>query len=173
MRLEVLDGDRSWDEIVPLVKLVYPPHVLATIVWRDVTWANADRRLVLYEEEQAVAVTSMYMRECLCDGAPIRIGGIGGVMTHPAYRRRGLATAALSHAERLYRDDVGVAFSLLFCEPRLATFYADRGWHSFRGSVIVEQPGGRGPFTIMSTMVRGLGRPAATEGIIDLCGLPW
>lgn len=72
MRLEVLDGDGSWDEIVPLVKLVYPSEVLATIVWRDVTWANADRRVVLYEDEQAVAVTSMYMRECLYDGAPMR-----------------------------------------------------------------------------------------------------
>lgn len=173
MRLAVLGGDESWDEIVPLVNIVYPPDVLATIVWRDVTWAKADRRVVLYEDERPVAVTSMYMRDCVYDGSSIRIGGIGGVMTHPAYRRRGLATAALRRAEQSYRGDAGVAFGLLFCEPRLAKFYADRGWHSFDGDVIVEQPSGRRPFTVTSTMVGGFAGPAPTKGIIDLCGLPW
>lgn len=121
MRLEMRAGDEGWTEIEPLFARVYPPDVLATIVWRGVTWAHADRWVLVYVEERLVSAVGMYWRDGLQDDAPVRLGGIGGVMTHPEDRGRGCASAALRHAHGLFRDD-GIDFSLLFARRRTSAF---------------------------------------------------
>jgi aminoglycoside 2'-N-acetyltransferase I len=172
MRVELRGGDETWAIAEPLMELVYPPDIMATIVWRDVTWAHAAERVLVCDEERLVSHAGLYLRHGLHDGSAVRIGGIGGVVTHPAYRARGFASAALHRAEDAFRAH-GVDFTLLFCEPKNFAFYGSLGWRVFPGEVIVEQPGGRGPFTIMSAMVRDLRKPAPAGGMIDLCGLPW
>jgi aminoglycoside 2'-N-acetyltransferase I len=172
MRVELRGGDETWAIAEPLMELVYPPEIMATIVWRDVTWAHADERVLVYDEEQLVSHAGLYLRQGLHDGSAVRIGGIGGVMTHPAYRIRGFASAALRRADEAFRTR-GVDFSLLFCEPKNVAFYGGLGWRVFSGVVIVAQPGGRGPFTVTTAMVRTASKPAPSDGTIDLCGLPW
>jgi aminoglycoside 2'-N-acetyltransferase I len=172
MRVELGGGDETWAIAEPLSELVYPPEIMATIVWRDVTWAHADERVLVYDEERLVSHAGLYLRQALHDGSAMRIGGIGGVMTHPAYRARGFASAALRRAEQSFRAH-GVDFALLFCEPKNFAFYGGLGWRVFPGEVIVEQPDGQGPFTIMAAMVRDMSKPAPSRGKIDLCGLPW
>jgi aminoglycoside 2'-N-acetyltransferase I len=172
MRVELSGGDQSWAIAEPLVALIYPPEIMATIVWRDVTWAHADERVLVYDEERLVSLAGLYLRQGLHDGSAVRIGGIGGVMTHPAYRARGFASAALRRADDSFRAH-GVDFTLLFCEPKNFAFYGGLGWRIFPGVVIVEQPSGRGPFTVMAAMVCDLRKPAPSGGTIDLCGLPW
>jgi aminoglycoside 2'-N-acetyltransferase I len=171
-RIEVRCGDDSWRDIQPLAALVYPPEVLATIVWRDVTWATADRRVLVHDGGRRVSVVGLYRRNSGHDGMPVRIGGIGGVMTHPEHRRRGFAGAGMAEARHLFAAE-GVDFALLFCEPKNIGFYGALGWSVFPGDVVVEQPAGRGPFMLMTAMVLGLARTAPAAGIIDLCGLPW
>jgi aminoglycoside 2'-N-acetyltransferase I len=170
--LKVQPGDVGWQEIQPLSALVYPPEVLATIVWRDVTWALAERWVLAYDEKQLVSAVGLYPRNGLHDGSKVRIGGIGGVMTDPAHRARGFATAALGCAQALFRE-IGTDFSLLFSEPKNFAFYTGLGWRVFADDVMVDQPGGRGPFTVTTAMVRDIGKPAPLGGTIDLCGLPW
>jgi aminoglycoside 2'-N-acetyltransferase I len=172
MRIELRPRSEGWKEVEPLFALVYPPHVLATIVWRDVTWAHADQWVLVYEEGPPVSATGMYLRNGLHDGVPAVIGGIGGVMTHPEFRGHGYASAALGHADAQFHS-MGIEFSLLFCEPKNFPFYARLGWRVFAGDVIVEQPTGRGPFTVTTPMVQAVGKPAPLAGTIDLCGLPW
>jgi aminoglycoside 2'-N-acetyltransferase I len=172
MRLEIRAGDAGWTEIAPLFAVVYPPDVLATIVWRGVTWAHADRWVLIYREARLVSAVGMYRRDGLHGDAPVRIGGIGGVMTHPDERGRGGASAALRQAHSLFRED-GADFSLLFCEAKNIGFYRRLDWRVFAGEVIVEQPGGRGPFSVMGAMVRSIRSEAPAGGTIDLCGLPW
>jgi aminoglycoside 2'-N-acetyltransferase I len=172
MRVELRGGDETWAIAEPLMELVYPPEIMATMVWRDVTWAHADERVLVHDAERLVSHAGLYLRQGSHDGSAVRIGGIGGVMTHPAYRTRGFASAALRRAEESFRAH-GVDFALLFCEPKNFAFYGGLGWRVFSGMVIVEQPNGRGPFTIMTTMVRDVSTPAPSVGTIDLCGLPW
>jgi len=172
MRWAMLPGEAGWNELQPLSELVYPPEVMATIVWRDVTWAHAAWWVLVYREDRLVASAGLHLREARHDGARVRIGGIGGVMTHPAERRRGFATAALQRAHDVFAEQ-GAQFSLLFCEPKNFAFYGGRGWSRFAGTVTVDQPGGRGPFTIMTAMVSSVSALAPSTGTIDLCGLPW
>jgi len=94
------------------------------------------------------------------------------VMTHPACRARGFASTALRRADDSFRAH-GVDFTLLFCEPKNFAFYGGLGWRVFPGTVIVEQPNGRGPFAVMTAMVHDASKPAPSGGTIDLCGLPW
>jgi aminoglycoside 2'-N-acetyltransferase I len=172
MHLDIRDGDESWREVEPLHDLVYPPEILATIVWRDVTWAHAQRRVLVTEDGTLVAAVGLYFRDGRHDGEATQIGGIGGVVTHPQHRRRGFASAAMRRAAAAFAE-AGVDFGLLFCEAYNIAFYAGLGWQASPGPVIVEQPGSVGPFTIMTPMARGIAAPAPARGTIDLQGLPW
>jgi hypothetical protein len=67
MRIEVRPGDDSWRDIQPLFALVYPPEVLAGLVWRDVTWANADSRVLMYEVRRRA---TGFRRRALSTGGP-------------------------------------------------------------------------------------------------------
>jgi hypothetical protein len=63
-------------------------------------------------------------------------------------------------------------FALLFCEPKLAAFYDNRGWAPFEGEIYVEQHGQRVRFDAIAPHVFDL-RRAPRQGVLDLCGLPW
>lgn len=171
VRIEVLSGDEGWPLVEPLEKAVYPPEVMAEVVWRDVTWAHADRRVLVREGDGVVCHVGMYEREGTHDGALRRIAGIGGVMTAPDARGRGYASAAMREAERRMRARRS-AFGVLFCEPHNEAFYEGLGWRMFAGQVFCEQPLGRTRFALMAAMVLPLAS-TPVRGVIDLCGLPW
>ena len=174
MQVELVPGKSGWEAVKPLQALVYPPEVVATWVGRDVSWADATQRVLVRDEKgSVVSHVGVYVRDTEWDGLPVRIGGIGGVMTHPDYRSQGHARAALRRALTSLHDDAKVAFALLFCEPALVMFYANQGWKRFVGEVIVQQPGGSAPFTKFLAMTLGIRQAAATLGRLDLRGLPW
>ena len=135
-RLDFQPGDSAWDDVAPLEREVYPPAVTAALPWRNITWAHADWRVVTRNDaRRVVSHVGIFMRDATVDDSPVRIGGIGGVMTHPAFRRKGLATAALNHAREFLAKQERVAFALLFCEPKTAPFYARLDWRRFAGAV--------------------------------------
>jgi hypothetical protein len=103
----------------------------------------------------------------------VRVGGIGGVKTHPASRGRGFATAAIRRALDFFHEQGDVDFGVLVCEPGLVPFYERQGWRRFPGDLLVAQRQATVPFTFnlaMTTPVR-LQEPLA--GTIDLLGPPW
>jgi hypothetical protein len=172
MRIELVDGDGSWVHVEPLENLVYPPEMLEKIVWRDVQWAHADKRVLVWDHDTLICHVGIYLRAGLHDGTRVRIAGVGGVQTHPARRRGGVAANAMGRAADFMRGEYACDFGLLFCEPHNDAFYAHLGWKKFLGTVLVEQNGKSEPFTLMGTHVlRGMNLPAS--GTIDLCGLPW
>lgn len=173
MRVELRSGNDGWPVVEPLNALVYPPEVLASIVWREAEWSHADKRVLVYLGERLIAAVGLYLRDGTHDGAGVRIGGIGGVMTHPEHRGRGFASAGMHRAEDFFAERGDVDFGLLVCEPKNIGFYARLGWRVFPGELVVEQHGRRGAFTVTMPMVRAVRRPAPSGGTIDLCGLPW
>jgi predicted acetyltransferase len=173
IEIEILSGDASWPTAAPLFNAVWPPEVVATLPWANVTFAHADLRVLVEDETQGlVCHVGLYRREATWNDRKVRIGGIGGVLTHEGFRRRGLASVALNAAIQTLKDERATDFALLFCEPHNADFYRNRGWKPFSGEVFAEQPGGRVRFDVLMPMVFYLKR-APHEGVIDLCGLPW
>ncbi len=170
-RIEVVDGEAGWALAEPLDRECYPPETMATVIWRDVTWAHADKRLVVHGESGIICHVGLYFRDATLDGGAVCIAGIGGVMTSPRARRAGHAGNALRRAADVMRGH-DIDFGLLFCEPHNVALYKHLGWRIFPGEIYCEQPVGRIRFDMMPTMVLPLG--FAPEGrVIDLCGLPW
>jgi aminoglycoside 2'-N-acetyltransferase I len=177
IEIDVLNGDASWSRAEPLMKTVWPRHVVERLPWGHIEWAHADLRVLIDAPEDApkpglVCHVGIYFRTATWDGRKVEIGGIGGVSTHPDCRGRGYATLALNAAIKTLRDHEAVRFAMLFCEPHNEAFYQARGWHPFEGEVYAEQPGGRIRFEAMAPYVFDFTRKPR-DGIIDLCGLPW
>lgn len=174
MRIDISPGNPSWEAAEKLLDLVWPDHVMETIVWRDVVWAHADRRVLVSDDaapHEPVCHVGLFERSALWNDKAVTIGGIGGVATHPGRRGSGFATAAMRAAVQCFaREEKD--FVVLFCEPHNYEFYRRLGWHRFEGELFAEQPRGRIRFDLMATFVHDL-RLAPRAGTIDLRGLPW
>ena len=173
-RISITDAEHGWRLASNLLNAVWPADVVASLPWKDVVWARADRRVLsVNDHNEVVAHAGIYLRDAMLDSRPVRIGGIGGVATRLDCRRQGIASEMMRQVVREIRDTHGVDFGLLFCEPRHAPLYNQLGWHSFEGEVLVEQPEkGRVRFSITDPFVFDL-KIAPRQGILDLCGLPW
>ena len=173
IEIEIRNGDESWTEVKPLFEKVWWSGAIDDSAFKDVRWANPDLRVLLETTEDGlICHAGLYFRLVTWNGVKMHIGGIGGVSTHPDFRRRGYASVALNAAVQTLRDRQDAQFGLLFCEPHNAAFYEARGWHPFAGEVYVDQPDGRVLFKAMAPFVFDLKR-APRRGTIDLGGLPW
>ena len=173
IEIEILSADASWPTAAPLFNAIWPPEVVATLPWANIVSAHAELRVLVQDEtEGLVCHVGIHRRQATWNGRAVRVGGIGGVLTHQAFRRRGLASVALNAAIQTLKDERATDFALLFCEPHNEAFYRNRDWKPFSGEIFAEQPGGRIRFEVLTPLVFYLKR-APYEGVIDLCGLPW
>lgn len=171
LAIDILDGKEGWPLAEVLDRQCYPPEMMATVIWRDVTWAHADRRIFARLDGETVCHAGLYFRDAKDGDHEVFICGIGGVMTLERARKQGAASAAMRAAAKVMNDE-DCDFGLLFCEPHNVAFYEGLGWHVFKGDVTCEQPLGRIKFDMMHTMVLPvLSEPQSKH--IDLCGLPW
>jgi hypothetical protein len=174
MRIDISPGNSSWEAAEVLLDNVWPDHLMETLVWRDVVWAHADRRIMVREDappHDLVCHVGLFTRGALWNDRAVTVGGVGGVATHPNKRRSGFATAAMRTATQCFAGE-DMDFAVLFCEPHNYAFYRHLGWHQFEGEVFAEQPQGRIRFDMMAAFVHDL-KLAPRGGIIDLRGLPW
>jgi aminoglycoside 2'-N-acetyltransferase I len=170
---QVADLTEADHEGIRLLSLaVYPLEKVADWPGRLLQWSPAEWCVRLHEEGTLVSYIGVHVREAACDGRPVRVGGIGGVKTHPAARRRGLAGRCIRRAVEFFRE-AGVGFALLVCEPTLLDYYARLGWREFRGRVQVRQHGETADFTFNRVMTHGVNADGPTAGTIDLCGPAW
>jgi hypothetical protein len=128
---------------------------------------------VFTTEGELVSHVGIVIRTGTLDGAPVTIGGIGSVKTHPGAQGGGYASAGLRRAATALRDVHHVAFSLLVCQEHLVPFYSRLGWRPFMGRLLVEQPTGPTVFTINRPMVLPGLNAEPGKGTIDLKGWPW
>jgi aminoglycoside 2'-N-acetyltransferase I len=171
-RTEVRDGGESWPLAEPVLRAVWPPEVMASLAWRGLVFAHADRRVLARDESgRLVCHVGLFLREIRWDGRPVNVGGIGGVATLPDCRGRGFASIALRRAADCFAD-AKLDFGLLFCEAARFDYYRNQGWRQFHGSVTMEQPNGRSRLTSLTPFVLDI-RLSPRSGDLDLCGLPW
>jgi GNAT superfamily N-acetyltransferase len=172
IEIEIVTGAPAWPRVKPLFDLVWPPETIAQRAWANVEFAHADLRVIVEADEQPVCHVGLYRRTGIWRERPIRIGGIGGVLTHPDFQRQGLASVAIDAALHTLRDERSNDFALLFCDADMAAFYTSRNWKPYMGEVFAEQKGERIRFDALQPLVYYLKR-APHEGELDLCGLPW
>jgi hypothetical protein len=178
LRLDVkplasLTGDER-AALAALTAAVYPPDASAASPGRHVRWASLEHSVLVWGPTgELVSHVGVLVRAGTLDGAPVTVGGIGSVKTHPAAEGRGYASAGLRRAAAVLHDDHHAAFSLLVCQDHLVAFYQRLGWQLFGGDLLVEQPAGRTRFTINRVMVLTARRACPRAGVIDLEGLPW
>lgn len=169
-------SDLTADETAALRALsaaVYPPEIAAKLPGRSIEWASAQWRVICWNElGQALSHVGVVMRNGQSDERPVKIGGVGGVMTYPSTRRRGLASSAISRAIQFFSGQ-NADFALLVCEPEMVPIYERMGWRLYRGELFVTQHGERCLFTFNLPMLHPVGTDGPTAGTIDLLGPPW
>ena len=87
-----------------------------------------DQSRVVVDDGEIVAALRVWDRQIRVGSAPVRLGGIGGVCTHPERRGRGYASAMMEDAIR-YMAGSGYAVSCLFSEVG-SRFYHRFGYRS-------------------------------------------
>jgi GNAT superfamily N-acetyltransferase len=166
--------DSEGDELRALSRAVYPPEVSAAWPGRHLDWAAPEWCVLARADDGRLAsYVGVTLRRATWDGRPVRVGGIGGVKTHPEARGRGFASGGVRRAVEFFHEQGGVAFGLLVCEPHLIGYYERLGWREFAGQLLVAQHGTTAEFTFNRVMTTGVRSPAPASGIIDLLGPPW
>jgi GNAT superfamily N-acetyltransferase len=162
------------EELRALSLAVYPPKEAADWPGATLEWAPAEWCVRVRGDDGAVAsYVGVLVREAQLDGQLVRVGGIGGVKTHPAARRRGLAALGIERAVAFFREQPDVSFAVLMCAPHLFEYYASLGWGEFSGRLLVRQFGAAAEFTFNRVMTIGVQAAAPERGTIDLLGPPW
>jgi hypothetical protein len=169
---DLTDADR--EALRALSLAVYPPGVSVVTAGRQIEWAVAEWCVLVRDARAAlVSYVGISLRDACYDGWPVRVGGIGGVKTHPASRRLGLAATGIGRAIEFLGEQGGVGFALLVCRDSLVAYYRRLGWREFAGTLLVRQQGEPLEFTLNRVMTCGIERAAPEAGIIDLQGPPW
>ena len=107
---------------------------------------------VLYTDSRPVSHVGVLQHHARANGRSVLIGGIGGVVTIPAARRRGHGAMLVQHATNLLREEWNVDFALLFCIDRMRGYYERLGWRKLECEVLIDQPAGKvpSPFHVMT-----------------------
>lgn len=140
------------------------------------TWSPPDWCVLVFDSPggELVSYLEMVRRDCDVGGRPVAVGGVSGVITRPAWRRRGYASAGLRRAARFLDESLGVDFGLLVCSEEKIPLYQRAGWQLVRAPLVFDQPAGRTSFAEPTTlMILPVRRRDWPPGRIDLCGLPW
>jgi GNAT superfamily N-acetyltransferase len=153
---------------------VYPPETAASWQGRAIEWAAPEWSVVGWGAGgEAHCHVGAVRRDARWNERAVKVGGIGGVKTHPAARGRGFATTAIWRALDFFREQGDVEFGLLVCEPGLVPFYERLGGRRFPGDLFVTQKQTTVPFTFNLPMTAPIRLREALGGTIDLLGPPW
>jgi GNAT superfamily N-acetyltransferase len=170
-------ADLTADEQAALRTLtlaVYPPDTSSTWPGRGIEWAVPQWCVLAWDVSgEALCHVGIILRQGKWNERAVKMAGIGGVKTHPAFRGQGLASAAIHQALDFFRQQGDVDFGLLVCDPSLFPFYERLGWQRFTGTLLVTQKQETVPFTFNLPMTIAIGLQEPLTGIIDLMGPPW
>jgi predicted N-acetyltransferase YhbS len=158
-----------------LRRAAFPPGERETEIPARFTWAKGEwGALVENAQRSLVSYAGVMFRQVTLDGRALRLAGLGGVKTHPDWRRQGLAARAVARIMDHAREQADVPFAMLFCRPDRVAYYASLGWSLFEGEIFMQQPGGAAAYLeAFRGMTAPLGGEAPVAGQIDIRGLPF
>jgi hypothetical protein len=114
-------------QVLAFIRIVWPDALVGDERFRSRMWDEpSPTHFVRSAGDVLVSHAQVFDLEFEGDDGVVRIGGVGAVMTYPAFRGEGHGGAvmrrAAEHIEAL--DDVGV----LFCDESNVPFYSRLGW---------------------------------------------
>ena len=135
-------------------------------------WRPKDLHIILDVDDEAVSHVGLIEQTVEVAGQPVRVAGVGAVVTAGQMHGRGYAQKAMRYAEKVMCEELNVEFGLLFCLDRLKPFYERQQWQLLEEPVEFDQPSGKmvSPLNVMVLPCKGQTWPA---GAVDLCSLPW
>ncbi len=139
----------------------------------EYTWTKPQWHIFIYDDDTPVSYTGLFLRDCTLDGQPLRLDGLGTVMTPIALRGRGYATTGLERASTYMRQAFDAPFALLVTGHDLIPFYGRHGWRHITDPMHIELPDGSSKIYTGVQMVLSLSGDTWPGGVIDLCGRPW
>jgi aminoglycoside 2'-N-acetyltransferase I len=154
------------DEALRLLNIVFETD---TSGW---TWAQDDWRLLVRVDNRMVAHVGIVERTCLVNGEPVKVGGVGGVGTHPDWRRQGLAALAMRKTADFMINRLEAEFGVLFCAHEMVPYYQRLGWKMIDAPVFFDQPGGKEQCNFPVMFLPGT-KHSWPQGDVDVCGYPW
>ena len=165
---ELTEKDRA--SLGVLNSAVYPPDVVAAWPGRSFEWAARQWSVIVWNDERTLALAhaGVLDRNVRLNQTIVKVGGIGGVMTHPEFRHQGIAKAAINRSVEFFRERGDFDFALLVCKPELIPFYERLGWQQFLGKLLVTQRGQSTEFTFNLPMIYSIRGQTEYEGVIDL-----
>jgi aminoglycoside 2'-N-acetyltransferase I len=140
--------------------------------FNSIQWASHDWMALGRLDSELVTQFCMLKREITVGGEKVWVTGIGGVATHPNWRRRGFASQLLRATEAFMRAEIRSPFGLLICADETQPVYARCGWETVAKSLTFVQDGQRHNLNTC-VMILPLANQSWPAGEINLCGLPW
>jgi GNAT superfamily N-acetyltransferase len=135
-------------------------------------WATPAWYVLARVDSVLVSRLGIVERVVAVDRQSIRVAGISGVITHPEWRGRKIASAVLNKAVEFIKSEMNAEFALLLCRQEVTPVYARLGWKIVNGPTTFWQPGRKLTYPKL-TMVLECGQKSWPIGPIDLGGLPW
>lgn len=135
-------------------------------------WRPKELHFILDVDGQAASHVGLIDHTVEVAGRPVRVAGIGAVVTQGDLHGRGYAQKTLRYAERFMCEEWKVEFGLLFCLDPLRPFYERQGWQLLGEPVEFDQPSGK-MVSPLNVMVLPCGERVWPAGATDLCSLPW
>ena len=134
-------------------------------------WRPKDLHFLLKVSGETVSHVGVLTHEVSVAGKPIMVGGVGGVVTPPAWQKRGFARALMQHAAR-FLETAQVDAGFLLCLRRRVPFYESQGWRLLKYPVLIQQPSGE-MLAPLAAMVLPIGERSWPEGEVTLNSFPW
>jgi GNAT superfamily N-acetyltransferase len=104
----------------------------------DLQWCTFPTGFLLSVDGEPVSYFRALRHACQIDGRQVVIGGLGGLVTAPAYQRQGYGARVATAALNALRDDWRVDAALAFCLDHLLSFYGRLGACVLPGPVMVQ-----------------------------------
>ena len=138
----------------------------------NLRWKPKDWHLLVDVDGRAVTHVGLLQHTISVGEQPVKVCGVGGVVTALEAHGKGYAARAMRYAQDFMLSEWGVDFGLLFCRDGLLPFYDRLGWQLVDEPVLIEQPSGaiQSPMNVMVLPCRAETWP---EGAVKLNSLPW